>query len=135
MYKTEDFSAFILKVFRGLVESTVSPDTYSISNIIIEIKDYIDNNYSEDISLTTFSSKYHMTKEYLSKQFKEQFSYGIYEYVLKLRMTKAAEYLADLNIKIQDVAQRVGYVDNNYFSRAFKTFYGVSPKEYRNRND
>lgn len=132
-FKTEDFSCFIYNIFKGIVESSSNPDTYSISNIIIEIKEYMDNNYSEEISLTTFSSKYHMTKEYLSKQFKEQFGFGIYEYVLKLRMTKAAAYLEDFNIKIQDVAQRVGYMDNNYFSRAFKTFHGVSPKEYRNR--
>ncbi|EMS72029.1 response regulator transcription factor [Ruminiclostridium cellobioparum] len=133
-FKTEDFGGFIHSVFKALVESTSNPQTCSIHNIIIEIKEYIDNNYSEEISLTTFSSRYHMTREYLSKQFKEQFGLGIYEYVLKLRMTIAAKYLEDLNIKVQEVAQRVGYADNNYFSRAFKTFYGVSPKEYRSRN-
>ncbi len=133
-FKTEDFGGFIYNVFKALVESTSNPQAGSIHNIIIEIKDYIDNNYSEEINLTTFSSKYHMTREYLSKQFKEQYGLGIYEYVLKLRMTIAAKYLEDLNIKVQDVAQRVGYVDNNYFSRAFKTFYGISPREYRSRN-
>lgn len=98
---------------------------------LYEIKDFIDRNYSSEIKLTTFSYKYYLSKEYLSRQFKEEFGCGIYGYVLKVRMERAKEMISDANIKIHSISERLGYRDNNYFSKAFKTFYGVSPSEYR----
>ncbi len=98
---------------------------------LYEIKDYIDRNFSEDIRLTCFSDRYYLSKEYLSKQFREEFGYNIYEYVLKVRMDKAQILLAEPGAKIQDIAEYLGYKDNNYFSRAFKAYFGVSPTEYR----
>ena len=66
-----------------------------------------------------FSDKYFFSKEYLSKLFKQKYDYGIYEYVLKIRMERAKELLLDDSIKIQKIGERLGYADNNYFSKAF----------------
>lgn len=51
-----------------------------------------------------FSDKYFFSKEYLSKFFKQKYDYGIYEYVLKIRMERAKELLLDDSIKIQKLA-------------------------------
>ena len=81
-----------------------------------------------------FAEKYYFSKEYLSRQFKNLYKCGIYEYVLKVRMEKAALLLKDNDIKIQDVGTRVGFSDNNHFSKAFKNYYNVSPSEYRKKS-
>lgn len=122
---------YLIDLLSQLYENMRRDQRNSIFDIIHEIKDFIDQNYYRNISLVDFSEKYHLTKEYLSKQFKEQHGCGIYEYMLNFRMQKAAEMLRCSKEKIQYISECVGYSDSNYFSRAFKNYYGVSPKEYR----
>ncbi len=129
--KLEDYEEFILDFVKSIFASARTSMKASEKESLYEIKDYIDNNYVREIKLSDFSGKYYRRKEYLSRQFKEEFGYGIYEYVLKVRMEKAAEMISDLSVKIQTVSEHLGYKDNNYFSRAFKAYFGMSPSEYR----
>lgn len=109
-------------------EEETNLDTDTVIHII---HDYIDKNYSQNIKISMFSDKYFFSKEYLTRQFKAKYHCGIYEYVLQVRMERARELLLNPEIKIQDIAQRIGYTDNNYFSKAFRTYYGVSPSAFR----
>jgi len=103
----------------------------TLHQIVEVIHDYIDKNYSENIKISMFSDKYFFSKEYISRHFKTRYGYGIYEYVLKVRMENAALFLEDENVKIQDVGAKCGFLDNNHFSKAFKNYYNLSPTEYR----
>ena len=78
-----------------------------------------------------FSEKYFYSKEYLSKLFKFKYNSGIYEYAQTIRMRRAKELLNNKEIHIQDIAEQLGYSNNNYFSKAFRNYYGVSPSEFR----
>ncbi len=98
---------------------------------VYEIKNYIDKNYFKEIKISTFTDKFYLSREYLMKLFKHEFGFGIYEYVQKVRMEKAKELLNDDSVKIQNVSQILGYSEHNYFSKAFKKYYGVSPTDYR----
>lgn len=95
------------------------------------IKEYIDQRYAEDIKISLFTEKFFLSREYLMKLFKQEYGYGIYEYVLKVRMEKAKELLLAPELKIQNVSDMLGYKDKNYFSKAFKTYFGLSPSEFR----
>lgn len=101
--------------------------------IIDDIKDYVDKNYCDDITVSMFSEKYFVSKEYLSKLFKKKHGCGIYEYALNLRMSRAKELLLDRNMQIQQIAERLGYSNSNYFSKAFKNYYELSPSEFREK--
>lgn len=129
--RLEDFSSAVYGVIEKIFHLIQSHLKTAKKENLYEIKDYIERHYSQDISLGTFAERYYLSKEYLSKLFKEEFGYTIYEYVLRVRMAKARELLADPEVKVLTVAERLGYRDNNYFSRAFKTYYGISPTEYR----
>lgn len=107
-------------------EKNLSP-----GEVIDVIKNYIEHNYCRDIKLSMFSEKYFFSQKYLSKLFKNKYNIGIYEYALKLRMEHAKKMLRDNSLQIQEISDRLGYSNNNYFSKAFKTYYGVSPSEYR----
>ncbi|MGQ3477190.1 response regulator transcription factor [Paenibacillus sp. TY11] len=98
---------------------------------ITDIKRYIDRYYFEDIKISFFAETYFLSREYLMKLFKQQFGYGIHEYVQKVRMDKAKELLGDSSLKIQEISDMLGYKDKNYFSKAFRNYYQVSPSEYR----
>lgn len=99
----------------------------SVEELAAEIRRYVDDHYSQEINLEFFSKKYYFSKEYLSKIYKNAYGVGIYEYTLNIRMKRAKELLQDPTLRIQDIAERLGYSNSNYFSRAFKNYYGYAP--------
>ena len=111
--------------------SSSTEDVPPLEQIPGIIKEYLEKNYASEIKLDMFSKQYFFTKEYLTKLFKKKFGYSIYEYTTLLRMNRAQELLQNDQIQIQEIAERLGYRDNNYFSKAFKNYFGVSPSDYR----
>lgn len=114
------------------VERTAA-QTVSAEFLACAVKEYLDKNYARDIHLSELADSFHFSKEYISKLFKEKYEIGIYEYVLKYRMTRAKELLLNENLQIQTISERLGYKDSNYFSKAFRTFYGLSPSEMKEK--
>ncbi|SHL75822.1 Helix-turn-helix domain-containing protein [Anaerocolumna jejuensis DSM 15929] len=110
---------------------TEEEQSISAGEVAAIIKDYIDKNYSQNLKLSYFSDKYYFSKEYLSKIFKANYEIGIYEYVLQVRMERAKELLLDESLKIQWISDRLGYTDSNYFSKAFRNYYGITPSQFR----
>ena len=127
----EEVNKYIYQLMDKLYDKVRSSIKASEKSNIYKIKEYIDTNYYKDIKLTTFSEMFYLSKEYLSKLFKNEFGASIYEYLLKVRMEMAKKMLSDSNIKIQTICESIGYNDANYFSKAFKNLYAVSPSEYR----
>lgn len=107
------------------------PDRISPDQVAEIIKEYIESHYCENIKITMFAEKYFFSIEYLTKLFRKQYGFTIYEYVLKLRMERAKELLAHEENKVSDIAERLGYADHHYFSKAFRTYYHISPSQYR----
>ncbi len=135
----EDLDAALQKAVKLLnLENDISevvalPDDTIISpnDAIRIIKEYIEQNYCQDIKISMFSDRYFFSKEYLSKLFKRKYGCGIYEYALKLRMDRAKELISQPDLQVQEISDRLGYSNNNYFSKAFKNYYGLSPTEYK----
>ena len=98
---------------------------------ISDIRAYIDRHYFEEIKISMFTEKYFLSREYLMKLFKQEYGVGIHEYTQKLRMEKARVLLGEEGLKIQEISDMLGYNDKNYFSKAFRNYFGVSPSEYR----
>ena len=115
-------------------ESRAMPSTVDAKRLACAVKDYLDRNYAKDIHLSELANLFHYSKEYISKLFREEYDTGIYEYVLRYRMTRAQELLLENGLRIQSISERLGYKDSNYFSKAFRTFCGISPSEFRDRS-
>jgi len=115
------------------VETAKTADDISPDEVIDIIKGDIEKNYCKEIKISMFSKKYYFSKEYLSKLFKKKYGFGIYEYALHLRMKRAKELLMGDALQIQEISDRLGYSNNNYFSKAFKNYYGLSPSEFRDK--
>ncbi|MBP7177192.1 MAG: helix-turn-helix transcriptional regulator [Thermoclostridium sp.] len=95
------------------------------------IKSYIESHLDETISLSYFEETCFLCKEYLLKLFKNEFGYTIYEYALKMRMERARELLVSSETDIKEITGQVGYNDTNYFCKAFKQYFGLSPSKFR----
>ncbi len=124
----EDLISIVKKILGDLDKCETVLDN-DILVVVYEIKSYIETNYAKDIKVSDFAIKYFFTKEYISKIFRREFEIGIYEYVLKLRMERAKELLSNKNLKVSEISERLGYNNSNYFSKAFKNYYGVPPSE------
>lgn len=116
-------------------ENEAEPDTVPPEEVVKIIKEYIDKNYQTNIKISMFTSRYFFSKEYLSKLFKSKYGCGIYTYVQEVRMKRAMDLLENPDIKIQSISERLGYTDNNYFSKAFKNYYGMSPSQWRKEHE
>ncbi|MNW14618.1 HTH-type transcriptional regulator YesS [compost metagenome] len=71
----------------------------------------------------------------MSSYFKGKTGKNIVDFINELRITKATSLLIDNRIKIHDAAKAVGYQNITSFNRMFKKYTGVTPSEYRKRND
>jgi len=118
----------LVQVYKDLIDQEKQQDTGFKIN---DIKKYIDQYYYEDIKVTMFAEKYYLSREYLMKLFKQQYGKGIHEYVQFVRMEKAKELLADEQLKVQEISEMLGYKDKNYFSKAFRNMFNMTPSEYR----
>ncbi|RUT35552.1 response regulator [Paenibacillus zeisoli] len=121
----------LLKIYGEQIRQRVAG---SRSFHIEDVKEYIDRYYYEDIKISMFTEKYYLSREYLMKLFKQQYGFGIHEYMQSVRMEKAADLLNDPQLKVQEISEILGYKDKNYFSKAFRNYYHLSPSEYRARS-
>ena len=95
---------------------------------------FIEQNFQNDISVEDIAEVCGLNRSYFGKIFKEALGKTTQEFLLNYRMTKATELLKLTQLSIGSVSAAVGYGNPLHFSRAFKHVYGVSPREWRNRN-
>jgi len=106
------------------------------SNLIIcRAKDYIATNFAQKISLKSISEALYISPNYLCKLFKRSTGKHLTEYIVEYRMAKAKKNLKNLQYKVSEVAEMVGYNDTKYFSSTFKKICGLTPLEYRNSQE
>lgn len=106
------------------------PKTY-YNEIILRVDEYLKNNYQK-ASLEGAAEAVGLSPNYLSKIYKEKSGSGFLESLNRIKMEKACELLMDPSYKHYEIAFYVGYDNPKNFSRAFKTYFNVSPMEYRN---
>lgn len=99
--------------------------------LIMKVKEYIDENYNKNISLTSISKKFTISSSYLSTLFNTYIGKNFIDYITNIRLQKAKEYLKNSDLRINEISKEVGFRDPYYFSTVFKKNIGISPSEYR----
>jgi two-component system, response regulator YesN len=115
-----------------LIIERVRQARFSNKNLIESIRQYMDQHYASEITLTSLSKLFHINSAYLSETFKSHVGQNFSDYLVTLRMEKAKKLLKDQQLKIIDVANLVGFSNSGYFSTVFKKHCGLTPIEYRN---
>lgn len=101
---------------------------------IHEALHYIERNFQNDISVEDIAAVCGLNRSYFGKIFKNILGKSPQEFLINYRMIKAAELLKLTKLSIGDISNAVGYSNQLHFSRAFKSVYGISPREWRNEN-
>lgn len=103
-----------------------------LRNPIIETAaDYIAEHYAENITLAEVAEKAGISACYLSSMFSQAMECGYVDYLNRVRISHACCYLEQNYLKTYEIAYKVGFRDEKYFSKVFKKIKGMSPKEYR----
>jgi len=98
------------------------------SSIPEKIRQYIDFNYMDNISVLTISNYFGYERSYLYRIFKNHLGVGIKEYIIKTRM-EHAQILLKQGYSVNKTSLAVGYKDQTNFSKAYKKHFGVPPKK------
>ena len=94
-------------------------------------KRYIDENYSESITLDKLAEIAHVNKYYLSHSFKNEYNVSPIDYLMKRRITEAKALLTSTDFSLTQIAEQIGFGSLPYFSKCFRKVEGTSPNEYR----
>lgn len=95
------------------------------------IKEYINKNYQDKISLSILSQKFGCCNATLTKSFKKEFNISIMEYLCGVRLKAAEGLIVKTRKSFKEISSICGFYDQNYFSKTFTRYYGSPPSEYR----
>lgn len=106
--------------------------TFSSQHIVIDrALAYINENFNQSITLEQVAEKINRSPYYFSHLFRKVMNMTFVEYITQTRIKKAKELLLTDDLTISEISSGIGYQDPNYFSRVFKAFCGVSPKQWK----
>jgi two-component system response regulator YesN len=119
-------------LFRKLCDYGKETRASHSSLLLEEVKIYIDQHYDDlMLSLGSIADQFHITPQYLSALYKKGESHNITDYIAKVRMDKAKLLFKDRSLTISEIADKVGYNNEDRLNRVFKKYEGVTPGKYR----
>ncbi len=101
------------------------------SDILKRLMETADERFGEK----TIADKVGITAGYLSTLFSQKLSCGFVDYLNMIRIEHACNYLTQNYFKTYEIAYKVGFNDEKYFSKVFRKLQGQSPSEYRKRSE
>lgn len=109
-------------------ENDSQPVTAKLNAII----SYIDEHFTEKLSLDELSSQFYISKFYLSHAFKKEYKMTVIQYILMKRISLAKEKLRYSSDSIEEIAAACGIPDASYFNKVFRKMEGITASQYRN---
>lgn len=122
---------FHTRVIQVSIEEINSRNQGLFKLTVEQLLSYLRENYMLDISLDELAEKASVSTYTLSRAFKETLGVNFIEYLTQIRLERAKELLVESDMKINGIAEKVGY-QPSYFNRIFKKAVGMTPNQYRN---
>ncbi len=100
---------------------------------IAKVKDYIERHYQENISLKQLAVQFYMNPVYLGQLFRKAYDTYFNDYLCQIRLEQSRKLLRQTDMRIYEIAERVGFNNADYFVTKFEKNVGMTPTEYRNK--
>ncbi len=116
-----------------ILASTSFANTRQVSESrrVLKVKDYISDHYTDDLRLEDLASMVGMTPSAFSRFFKQHTSRNLQDYIIDVRLGKAARMLVDTTSGISEICYACGFNNISNFNRAFKNRRGYTPRDFR----
>ena len=101
------------------------------SETVEKMLKYIHSNWQKAITISDVAKKVNLSESRTAHVFKEAVGKGVHQYITSLRMSTAKELLVSTDMSISEIGEMVGFSDALYFSRAFKSETGMSPRAFK----
>ncbi len=116
-------------ICRNIQKDLIPHDIIHVNPLVERILSYINNNYTEDISLDSLKEHFYINKSTLTKEFKNQTSQTIHSYLIMKRISVAKQEMAN-GLPPSQVYLITGFKEYSTFYRTFQKLEGISPKEF-----
>lgn len=126
---------WIKEFFSNVFDVVKSKNKRQYNSIVNYVIENIEKNYMSQIELNGMAQKLFLSANYLSTLFKKETGISFKSYLTNYRLDKAKKMLQDPQYKIYQIANLVGYENEEYLCRLFKSNFGITCKEYRDRNN
>ncbi|SFB04116.1 two-component system, response regulator YesN [Cohnella sp. OV330] len=127
----EEAERWILKLYSDAIQYMKLHRQTKSGHIAEAALQIIDERYAEpELRVETIAQQVFINPSYLRSLFKKVHGMTVTDYLTQKRMQQARALIQEGTRKLSDIAESVGYSDPAYFSRAFKKFFGKSPKEF-----
>ena len=113
------------------VEVSDGDATAGKMQVVAQVQEYIQNHLSEKLTLADVAAVFNFSPNYLSQLFGKYGDSGFVEYITETRIAAAKQMLEQGDLKIYEIAEKLGYESSFYFSKVFKKVTGISPREYQ----
>jgi AraC-like DNA-binding protein len=130
----------IYETMLGSIKDSFQVEAYESTNklnhyVVDAVTDYIRTHYDDpSLCLASIASMMKITSRRLGNLFKEAMAVSVADFINETRLTKAAELLAESEISVREVVEKVGVLNETYFFSLFKKRFGATPKEYALKN-
>lgn len=102
---------------------------------IKQATNYFNDNYNKTIVIEDYAKEHAMTANWFTQSFKKVTNFTPMQYIISLRIANAMNLIDNTDYNITQIAEAVGYDNSMYFSRIFRKHTGLSPTEYKNKNN
>lgn len=126
-------SADLLTLLSSLKIGAVENRSVNSDDRLCAVVSYIHKHYADDTPLEEYARMTYVSTDRFMHLFKEIMGISPYAYVMKIRIERAADFLALSDKTVAEIANKVGFKDSLYFSKAFKKRMGMSPIEFRRK--
>jgi two-component system response regulator YesN len=131
LYSFEMVKKYIIDIYHELVNYTGDSKLGHYSYIITKAIEYIKNNYQKNITLEEVAEYVQISKSYLSLLFKQETGINFSNFLTNYRIEKSKPLLRETNLKIYEIAEKVGFDNPYYYSKVFKDVTGMTCKEFK----
>ncbi len=127
------YSSYILALLTEIIVFTQTDcrSYKTMPPVIHEMRYYIQNCYMEQLSLDSLSTRFHLSKYHLSREFKKYVHMGPNEFIIRVRLEKAKELLVSTNKSVEQISREVGVFNTNHFRYLFQKHENMTPSSFR----
>lgn len=125
----EQGSMLLMKLLTAVCSNEMQNRT--VSDEVQVVKRFIENNYQRNLTMDDISAAVFRSNDYVQKQFKQVYGVTPYSYYMELKMECAKNLLQQTNLSIGQIAEKLGYKSDRYFSARFRRVTGMTATQFR----